>query len=200
GYSRDHRPELNQVILNLICENQSGIPVYMKPASGNSNDMEGFKQIVKAHIGSLKAAQSNRYLVADAALYTQETLVDLHNMGQTFITRVPQTLKEAKVLVRSASTLSFEPVSEGYEGTWCQSDYAGVAQKWLLVRSEQAQKRERHTLDKRMLKQAEQARKSFKKLCQLEFACEDDANQALKLWRAKQAVCDVEAAIRKVPV
>ena len=25
GYSRDHRPELNQVILNLICENQSGI-------------------------------------------------------------------------------------------------------------------------------------------------------------------------------
>jgi transposase len=56
GYSRDHRPELNQVILNLICENQSGIPVYMKPASGNNNDMEGSKQIVKAHIGSLIAA------------------------------------------------------------------------------------------------------------------------------------------------
>jgi transposase len=48
SYSRDHHPELNQVILNLICENQSGIPVYMKPASGNNNDMEGFKQIVKA--------------------------------------------------------------------------------------------------------------------------------------------------------
>ena len=52
GYSRDHRPELSQVILNLMCENPSGIPVYMKPASGNNNDMEGFKQIVKAHIGS----------------------------------------------------------------------------------------------------------------------------------------------------
>ncbi len=71
GYSRDHRPELNQVILNLICENQSGIPIYMKPASGNSNDMECFKQIVKAHIGSLKAAQASRYLVADAALYVK---------------------------------------------------------------------------------------------------------------------------------
>lgn len=66
GYSRDHRPELNQVILNLIGENQSGIPVCMKPASGNSNDdAEGFKQIVKAYIGSTKAAQSSRYLVAD---------------------------------------------------------------------------------------------------------------------------------------
>jgi transposase len=26
GYSRDHRPELNQVVLNLICENLFGIP------------------------------------------------------------------------------------------------------------------------------------------------------------------------------
>jgi transposase len=68
GDSRDHRPELNQVVLNLICENQSGIPVYMKPASGNINDMEGFKEIVKSHIKSLKAAQTSRYLVADAAV------------------------------------------------------------------------------------------------------------------------------------
>jgi transposase len=43
GYSRDHSPKFNQVVLNLICENQSGIPVYMKTASGNINDMEGFK-------------------------------------------------------------------------------------------------------------------------------------------------------------
>ncbi|MFK5983903.1 MAG: IS1634 family transposase, partial [Pseudomonadota bacterium] len=32
GYSRDHRPELNQAILNLLVENQAGIPLYMKPA------------------------------------------------------------------------------------------------------------------------------------------------------------------------
>ncbi|MDQ7048155.1 MAG: IS1634 family transposase [Enterobacterales bacterium] len=44
GYSRDHRPELNQVVLNLITENQAGIPVYMQAASGNVNDAEGFKK------------------------------------------------------------------------------------------------------------------------------------------------------------
>lgn len=47
GYSRDHRPELNQVVLNLITENQAGIPIYMQAASGNINDNEGFKNIVK---------------------------------------------------------------------------------------------------------------------------------------------------------
>jgi len=29
GYSRDHRPDLNQVILQLISENQAGIPLLM---------------------------------------------------------------------------------------------------------------------------------------------------------------------------
>ena len=141
-YSRDHRPELNQVILNLICENQSGIPVYMKPASGNSNDMEGFKQIFKAHIGSLKAAQASRYLVADAALYVKQTIEELDAQGQLFITRVPQTLKEAKVLVKQAPSLTFTSISPGYEGVSYDSEYGGVKQKWLLIRSDQAYKRE----------------------------------------------------------
>lgn len=48
GYSRDHRPDLNQVILSLITENQAGIPLYMKAHSGNSNDAETFKQLVKS--------------------------------------------------------------------------------------------------------------------------------------------------------
>lgn len=34
SYSRDHRPELNQVILSLITENQADIPVFMKAHSG----------------------------------------------------------------------------------------------------------------------------------------------------------------------
>ena len=47
GYSRDHRPELNQVILNLITENQAGLPVYMQACSGNTNDSDSFKKLVK---------------------------------------------------------------------------------------------------------------------------------------------------------
>ncbi|MGL5336941.1 MAG: IS1634 family transposase, partial [Enterovibrio sp.] len=50
GYSRDHRPELNQVILELICENQAGLPVYMQALSGNSNDTKAFAQTVRRHL------------------------------------------------------------------------------------------------------------------------------------------------------
>lgn len=47
GYSRDHRPELNQVVLELICENQAGIPVYMQALSGNTNDAKAFAEVTK---------------------------------------------------------------------------------------------------------------------------------------------------------
>jgi transposase len=172
----------------------------MKPASGNSNDMEGFKQISKAQIGSLKAAQASRYLVADAALYVKETFENLDAQGQLFITRVPQTLKEAKVLIKQAPALRFTSISQGYEGVSYDSEYGGVKQKWLLIRSEQAYKREQHNLNKRMLKAGKQARKSFKQLGQQRFTCAQDAQTAMIKWQDKQAVCDVNAQATEVAV
>ena len=90
GYSRDHRPDLNQVVLSLITENQAGIPLYMQAVSGNVNDTETFKKTVKSHLKSLKAAYHNTYFIGDAALYIEETVQALAEQGQLFITRVPQ--------------------------------------------------------------------------------------------------------------
>ena len=50
GSSRDHRPDLNQVMLALIVAHQAGIPVLLKPLSGNSSDAHEFGQIVKDSI------------------------------------------------------------------------------------------------------------------------------------------------------
>ena len=104
GYNRDHRPELNQVVLNLITENQAGIPIYMQAASGNINDNEGFKNIVKQHVKSLKAAHNNRYFIADAALYTAETIQSLDEQGQLFISRAPQKLTLVKAAISAQNT------------------------------------------------------------------------------------------------
>jgi transposase len=48
GYSRDHRPDLNQVMLELIVEHQAGIPILMKPLSGNSRDAHDVGEVVCA--------------------------------------------------------------------------------------------------------------------------------------------------------
>ena len=182
GYSRDHRPELNQVVLNLITENKAGIPVYMQAASGNINDNEGFKNIVKHHISSLKAAQDSQYFIADAALYTAQTIQSLDAQKQLFISRAPQKLKQVKEAIVRKHTLDFQTLDNGYSAAWMESDYGEVKQRWLLIESEQAKKREQHTLDKRMEKDSNTALASFKKLSRQRFSCPLDAEKAVVLW------------------
>ncbi|MFT5839789.1 MAG: transposase [Flavobacteriales bacterium] len=81
---------------------------------------------------------------------------------------------------------------------WHDTKYGDVAQEWLLVRSEQARKREGHNLNKRMLKQYDQGQ--FKKLGQQAFSCQEDAKNALVHREAKQTFLVVDSQINKVLV
>lgn len=200
GYSRDHRPELNQVILELICENQAGLPIYMQALSGNSNDTKAFAQTVRRHLSSLKAAQESRYLVGDAALYCTDTLQLLAQQQQLFVTRVPVTLNEAKRAVATIGTQSLVALGNGYHGCWQSANYADVAQRWLLVRSEQASHREQQTLAKNLLKDSTRELKAFGKLCAQRFACEADAQAELARFAANLNLLQLEAEVVSEPL
>ena len=186
GYSRDHRPDLNQVVLNLITENKAGIPLYMKACSGNTQDVQSFKELVKQHMKSLKAAYKNTYFIGDAALYTEETIQTLSAEEQYFITRVPQKLKEAKQLIDKAKHVEWISLDGGYYGYWFTSQYGGVPQRWLLVKSNQAKAREEHILNKTIIKSTESSLKSFNRLCRKVFSCEADAQKAVEEWQNAQ--------------
>jgi len=186
GYSRDHRPGLNQAVLNLIVENQASIPLYMKAASGNTVDKSGFQDIIQAHLKSLKGAQDNPYFIMDSAGYCKDNLIHFDEQQRYLISRVPAQLKEAKLLIQETETSHMSALEKGYKGVWYESNYGGVAQKWLLIHSQQAFEREAITLDKNILKQSEQGRKSFKKLKAQAFSCEADARKQCQKWQETQ--------------
>ena len=199
GYSRDHRPELNQVILNLITENQAGLPLYMQACSGNASDMDLFKKTVKSHVKSLKSAYNNTYFIGDAALYTEETIKSLAEQNQLFISRAPQKLKEVKAVLANASNADWIELSDGYSGAWFSSNYGDVSQRWLLVKSEKAKKRESHILDKSIYKATEKSLKSFNKSCRQKFSCESDASKALEQWQTSESMLVVvDSKISKI--
>ena len=179
GYSRDHRPDLNQVMLELVVEHQAGIPVLMKPLSGNSHDGKEFGQVVSDHIAQLQTSYSPTYLVADSALYSADNLQKLADTRLKWITRVPATLTEAQAVLAQASPATMSPLQEGYRSRSVPSTYGGVAQRWVLLYSEQRQPQAQRTVDKQWLKHSDQEVKAFKTLCRTAFACEADAHQAL---------------------
>jgi len=93
GYSRDHRPELNQFGLKLIVEGQAGIPMMMEALSGNDNDKTRFRETIRDHIGQLQDDFSTQHLLGDSALYSAETLKLMK--GLTWTSRVPENVVES---------------------------------------------------------------------------------------------------------
>ena len=88
------------------------------------------------------------------------------------MTRAPVTLNEAKQgRGNHESAQPLTALGNGYHGRWQHANYAGVAQRWLLVRSEQASHREQQTLAKNLLKDSTRELKAFAKFRCPTFAC-----------------------------
>src|SRR5215510_2361714 len=182
GYSRDQRPDLNQVMLDLIVEHQAGIPVLMKPLSGNSSDATDFGQIIADHMAQMQITYGLTYLVADSALYSAENLQKLAETQTKWITRVPATLREAQAVLAQADPQTMAPLTEEYRYQILPSTYGGVEQRWVLIHSEPRQPQAQRTVNKQLRQQSEQDVKAWKKLCGTPCGCEAAARQALSVF------------------
>jgi transposase len=184
GYSRDHRPELNQCILNLIVESQASIPIHMTAASGNSDDKTGFREQVTTHVEALQNVHGFTYVVTDSALYVEKTLKALAE-SLLFITRIPETLNLAKELLSRVERSLMHQIDENYCYQEVCGVYGGVKQRWIIVASQQAYERDLQALNRRALKQSEREQKAFAKLCRRAFACREDAMRAWEKFQKK---------------
>ncbi len=54
GYCFGIRPDLNQVVLDMIVERKAGLPVLMKPLSGNVSDPGSFPELIDRHVEHLR--------------------------------------------------------------------------------------------------------------------------------------------------
>jgi len=69
GYSRDHRPDLKQFILDLICSGDNDVPLCLRVADGDEADQATFGQILCNFKQQLNL---DSLMVADSALYRIE--------------------------------------------------------------------------------------------------------------------------------
>ncbi|RCJ33090.1 transposase, partial [Nostoc minutum NIES-26] len=181
GYSRDHRPDLKQFILDLMCSGDGDIPLYLRVADGNEVDSAMFGTLIADF---QKQWQIDALFVADAALYTEENLQQM--LSLRWVSRTPATLTAAKELLENISIDAFVPSTiPGYRIAPCCNDYGGVRQRWLVVESEARKQSDLKQLQKRLAKKYTQAQSQLRKLCQQKFACAKDALKAAKLFESQ---------------
>jgi len=187
GYSRDHHPNLNQIVLNMIVEHQAGIPIWMQPANGNQVDTQAFATILKEHINSLStSAQTQTKVISDAAMFTSKAIQEFKQNDLLFISRVPAKLKQAKELLANHNKKEFIQLGDkNYQAISYTVEYEGVKQQWILYKSAHAKSREDKTLQKEYKKRQEEENKLLAKLQRTTYFCKADATQVLEEKTAK---------------
>ena len=189
GYSKDHRPDLKQAVLELMVSQDGGVPVVSKSWDGHTSDTQVFQKRAEALMRAFKDTPSPRYLVADAKLYCADNAVHLAQLG--FITRVPATLK----LVSQVITQALQSDTwQSFDDNTCYQSLAlchyGMAQRWLVVSSQAAYARAEATLNHATQREHEAITKQLFHLQAQRFCAPEAAQAALaavaKGWKYHQ--------------
>jgi len=179
GHSKDHRPDLKQFMISLICSQDGDIPLLAQTIGGNSSDKTHFKETLLNLKSQIDQETSMHYFVADSALYVADTLKQISDFAK-WLTRVPENINAVHELIHAYTKKDLKEIAAGYFGIEICSIYGGVPQRWLLIYSEQAYTREQKTLEKKIQKELEVRKKEIKALASQEFDCECDARNALR--------------------
>lgn len=190
GYSKDHRPDLKQFLVQMLCVHRN-IPVLGGLADGNASD----KTINNRLLTSLSCYMSKHGIregafvyVADSAMVTPANLAAIGN--NLFITRLPATYAEtARVISQAVEAGDWAPVEAKAPSygkrkaasyrvaeagvTICEQGYRAV-----VVHSDSGDKRRQQSLDRALDDSREQAAEVLRSATGIEYFCRADAEAA----------------------
>ena len=184
GYSRDHRPDLKQVVLDLITSSDGDLPLLMRVGDGNEADKAVFGKIL---VEFKKQIIFDSIMVCDSALYSQENLKLIEHIK--WISRVPMTIKKAKDLVQSVEIEEIDSEErekraalnlDGYKWKEEIVNYGGIKQIWLIVESQKRKNSDLEKLDKKLKKEKGKVEKLLKELKKENFETPEQAQYKLK--------------------
>jgi transposase len=92
GYSKDHRPDLKQLMLCLTTTRDGGVPVQFRCLDGNTNDVDTHIQTWDT-LRAL-AGRPDFLYVADSKLCTRDAMEHIHRNGGRFVTVMPRSRLE----------------------------------------------------------------------------------------------------------
>jgi len=178
GHAKDGRTDLKRFVLGLVT-NQSGLPLFTEAFSGNESDKKSLIEMIQKTQCALDLDDKS-FWIADSALYTEDN-IKLLGTEQRWITRAPATLDEIKQLLNAE--LDFIPGTDSrYAFYAADLNYGGIPQRAVVVRSEEKQKRDEETFDRKIQKETAQAEKELKKIMGKRFACIPDAENEARIW------------------
>lgn len=153
GHAKDGRDQLKQISL-FVLSNCNGLPLFLSVLPGNCSDNKELKanfiKSLEALKDSILSDEGRLCFISDAAFYSKENIAK--SLIKIWLTRVPESLSEAKELVRSEVPMTSLEGDIRYSFYETSSGYGGIEQKWVLFHSSEMAKKQMETFEKRLKK------------------------------------------------
>ena len=195
GYSKDHRPDLKQFMVKMLCVDRT-IPVFGATEDGNASDKIVNNEVLTAiskYMADNGIKKEGFIYIADSAMVTRKNLEKIGDDIQ-FISRLPANYKECSHLIKAAIAgdkwIELGRLSQTVE---TQKRPAAVYKAWesmvvindkiyraVVVHSSAHDKRRQKRIDKELQKEHTELSKAIKKITSQEFFCQADAEQAAR--------------------
>lgn len=196
GHSKDHRPDLKQIILNLVTTRVEGFPIFLEPLKGNTSDKTSFHETIDRVIKFQKSMGMNdiEFIGGDSALYNKKYLlnpeiykIEEKNNGTFYwFTRIPETITSAKNLVEmDGEHFKWEKITDDYYISCHKSSYGGVQQRWIVVFSLETHVQQLETLNKKIDNHFQQIYKKVLKLEKMLFENKKDIETEMDVLKKK---------------
>ena len=181
GYSKDHRPDLKQAVLELMTAPDGGIPLVSQSWDGNASDNAVFQERAKALIDEFKATPT--FMVADSKLYTEK--------NAPFLTRIPESLQVAQQVIQQAWAWNhWQPQDENYRSQRIELGHYGIEQRWLVITSQTGWHQAEEAVAKAQEKEQEAIQKQLYHLQAQRFRSKEEAHASLdrlaRKWKYHQ--------------
>ena len=208
GYSKDHRPDLKQFLIKMLCVGRN-IPILGSCEDGNKSDKAINNTLlsrISKHMAKHGLEPGAFVYVADSAMVTEDNLAKIGD--NLFITRLPFTYNETSRVVSNAVTEENWEVVGGLNETPSTAKrppaFYRVAEKTVMLYQRQYRAVVVHSSahDKRRTKRIEREIQTSAKILskliaqeeKLEFYCRADAEAAAS------RLCKLETELHSIDV
>lgn len=128
GHSKDHRPDLRQLLFILTTAEDGGVPVQFRCMDGNTND--SVTHLETWNTLRAVAGRSDFLYVADSKLCGHDTLDTIHRAGGRFVTVLPRSRQEDRQFRKRLQT-----TTPDWQLVWDRPDprdRGGPADRWFV--------------------------------------------------------------------
>lgn len=202
GHSKDHRPDLKQILFGLGTT-KDRIIVVGNVCDGNTDDKTWNKDILRDLRESMKKYGLKDFIyVADSQAVTEGMLKGLaggnDNPAVDFVSRLPGNFSLEKELKQKAlesldnweeiGSISDRPGSAEYKVKSYMAELYGKTYRFIVCHSSQLSTQKENTLKRAAKSQQEAVLKKISEFEKIEFYCEKDATEALKRFEEEASL------------